>query len=230
MSPTSRTDQKARTHRMILDVARDRFEAVGYERTTIRDVAQAADVHLDISVEEEACPLGLAPTSSSTAALVMGDALAVALLEARGFSAEDFAFSHPGGALGRRLLLKVDDVMVCGTQIPRVSPDTPMKHALVEMTAKSLGMTTIVDERGKLLGVFTDGDLRRSLDIGIDINLASIGDAMTPLGKTCAPGILAAEAMRIMEDNNITTLPVVRDDLSIAGVLSLHDLIKAGLA
>jgi arabinose-5-phosphate isomerase len=166
-------------------------------------LAEESNAHLNTAVEEEACPLGLAPTSSSTAALVMGDALAIALLEARGFSAEDFAFSHPGGALGRRLLLKVDDVMVCGSQIPKVHPDTPLKHALVEMTAKSLGMTTVVDGDGK---------------------------AMTPVGKICEPGILAAEALRIMEDNDITTLPVVRADHSIAGILSLHDLIKAGLA
>jgi arabinose-5-phosphate isomerase len=187
-------------------------------------------VHLNTAVKQEACPLGLAPTSSSTAALVMGDALAIALLEARGFSAEDFAFSHPGGALGRRLLLKVENVMVSGSRIPRVSPDTLLKHALVEVTTKSLGMTTIVDDQGHLLGVFTDGDLRRSLDLDVDVNRASIAEVMTPVGKTCEPGMLAAEAMRIMEDNNITTLPVIAPDYTVAGVLSLHDLIKAGLA
>jgi len=193
-------------------------------------LARESDVHINTAVKQEACPLGLAPTSSSTAALVMGDALAIALLEARGFSAEDFAFSHPGGALGRRLLLKVEDVMVSGDRVPRVSPQTLLKHALVEITAKSLGMTTVVDDAGHLLGVFTDGDLRRSLDLDMDINRMTIGEAMTPRGKSCEPGMLAAEALRIMEDNNITTLPVVAPEHTVAGVLSLHDLIKAGLA
>lgn len=193
-------------------------------------LALAADVNLDVSVAQEACPLNLAPTSSTTATLVMGDALAIALLEARGFTAEDFAFSHPGGALGKRLLLMVDDVMRHGNQIPRVSPDTLLKDALLEISQKGLGMTTVSDASDTLLGIFTDGDLRRTLDQDCDITRTAINDVMTTQCKTARPGMLAAEAMRIMEDNAITTLAVVGEKKEIRGVLHLHDLIKAGLA
>lgn len=192
-------------------------------------LARASDTHMDISVASEACPLGLAPTSSTTAALVMGDALAVALLETRGFSAEDFAFSHPGGKLGRKLLLKVGDVMHAGKETPQVAPDTPLRNALLEMTAKGLGMTTVVDAGGQLLGVFTDGDLRRAIDQQIDINTATVGEVMTPNGLTIHPNMLAAEALGIMEANTVTAL-VVEDDQQARGVIHMHDLLKAGVA
>ncbi|MGV6806672.1 MAG: KpsF/GutQ family sugar-phosphate isomerase [bacterium] len=192
-------------------------------------LAKAAHVNLDISIEQEACPLGLAPTTSTTVTLVMGDALAVALLEARGFTAEDFAFSHPGGALGRRLLLRVEDIMHAGQEVPTVSPDTPLKAALLEMTQKGFGMTTVVDSQNHLTGVFTDGDLRRALDQGIDINSVTIADVYTPGGKSISAELLAAEALKIMEDSRITAL-VVEDQLHHpVGVLHMHDIIRAGV-
>lgn len=193
-------------------------------------LAQSADAHLDVSVREEACPLGLAPTSSTTVTLVMGDALAIALLEARGFTAEDFAFSHPGGALGRRLLLKVDDVMHTGDEIPRVERGTALSNALLEMSGKALGMTTIVAPDGKLAGLFTDGDLRRAIDRGVDIHRCLIDEVMTPHGLTIGPGMLAAEALRIMEDHKITVLVVVDGRDVPVGIVHLHDLLKAGVA
>lgn len=196
----------------------------GNEQSTL---AQAADVHLDVSVEQEACPLGLAPTSSTTAALVMGDALAVALLEARGFSADDFAFSHPGGALGKRLLLKVSDVMEA--DFPRVGPETSLSDALMEITQKGLGMTTIIDADGNLAGIFTDGDLRRALDKRKDLHATAISELMTPQCKTVDAESLAAQALKIMEDNSISALVVTRD-ATPCGVVHLHNLIKAGLA
>lgn len=192
-------------------------------------LARAAQAHLNVSVTQEACPLGLAPTSSTTAALVMGDALAIALLEARGFSAEDFAFSHPGGALGRRLLLKVEDVMHTGDAIPVVTEQTPLGSALLEVTAKKLGMTTVIDNRGVLIGIFTDGDLRRTLDQGLDIHNTLIEQVMTQHGKTIKPDQLAAEALRIMEDNKITALVVVDNNDRPIGALNMHDLLKAGV-
>jgi len=192
-------------------------------------LAQAAQAHLDVSVAQEACPLGLAPTSSTTAALVMGDALAIALLEARGFSAEDFAFSHPGGALGRRLLLKVDDIMHTGEAIPVVQQNTPLSHALLEITAKKLGITTIVDDAGILLGIFTDGDLRRTLDQGLDIHTTSIDQVMTLNCKTIDAGRLAAEALNLMQDNKILSLVVVDQSKRPVGALNMHDLLRAGV-
>lgn len=191
-------------------------------------LASACDTHLDVSVANEACPLGLAPTSSTTATLVMGDALAVALLEKRGFSAEDFAFSHPGGKLGRKLLLKVSDVMHGGSETPEVAPDTPVRNALLEMTQKGLGMTTVVDASGLLVGVFTDGDLRRAIDQRVDINSATVVEVMTPNCLTIPPNTLAAEALGIMEKNTITAL-VVEDDKQACGVVHMHDLLKAGV-
>ncbi len=193
-------------------------------------LAQSADVHLDVGVAEEACPLGLAPTSSTTTTLVMGDALAIALLEARGFTAEDFAFSHPGGALGRRLLLKIDDVMHTQREIPRVAPGTALSAALLEMSSKALGMTTIVEPDGKLAGLFTDGDLRRAIDRGVDIHQCLIDEVMTRHGLTIRPGLLAAEALRIMEDHKVTVLVVVDDSNHPVGVVHMHDLLKAGVA
>ena len=193
-------------------------------------LAKAADVNLDVSVQQEACPLNFAPTSSTTAALVMGDALAIALLERRGFTAEDFAFSHPGGALGRKLLLKVRDVMHAGSALPRVTPATPLREALLEMTRKKLGMTTIVSENGKLAGIFTDGDLRRTLDQELDIHRTPISQVMTRNCKVTHADMLAAEAMRIMEDSAITSLVAIDDEGRPEGVVHLHDLIRAGLA
>jgi len=190
-------------------------------------LGKAADAHLNTGVEKEACPLDLAPTSSTTTALVMGDALAVALLEARGFTAEDFAFSHPGGSLGRRLLLKVEDIMHAEAQIPVVTPDTPMAEALLVVTSKGLGMTTI-QQNGKLAGIFTDGDLRRAVDQGVDIHTARIGDVMTANCKTTEPGILAAEALKQMEDGSINALVVMRGD-QVAGVITMHDMLRAGV-
>ncbi|MEE4278504.1 MAG: KpsF/GutQ family sugar-phosphate isomerase [Halieaceae bacterium] len=193
-------------------------------------LALAADAHLDTGTAVEACPLGLAPTSSTTCALVMGDALAIALLEARGFTAEDFAFSHPGGALGRKLLLKVDDVMRSGDALPRVGPDIPLAKALLEVSAKGMGMTTVVDESGALLGVFTDGDLRRALDQQVDVHSTRIGAVMTQQPTTAPAGILAAEALRIMEERSISALVVIDGDGSIAGVVNLLGLLEAGIA
>ena len=194
-------------------------------------LAQASDAHLHTGVDVEACPLGLAPTSSTTTALVMGDALAIALLEARGFTAEDFAFAHPGGALGRKLLLKVDDVMRRGAAIPRVSAATSLSDALLEISAKGLGMTTVVDpDNGALQGVFTDGDLRRALDRRIDINVSTMGALMSRNPATVSSGALAAEALRIMEERHISAL-VVRDGAGdVAGVVNLLSLLEAGIA
>ncbi|PYC20445.1 D-arabinose 5-phosphate isomerase [Aquipseudomonas alcaligenes] len=192
-------------------------------------LAKAAEVNLDARVAQEACPLNLAPTSSTTVSLVLGDALAIALLEARGFTAEDFAFSHPGGALGRRLLLKVENVMHAGERLPLVKRGTPLREALLEMTRKGLGMTVIVEADGKLAGIFTDGDLRRTLDKGIDVREASIDQVMTIHGKTARAEMLAAEALKIMEDHKINALTVVDDDDRPIGALNMHDLLRAGV-
>lgn len=196
----------------------------GNARSTL---AEAADVHLYVPVEQEACPLGLAPTSSTTAALAMGDALAVALLEARGFTQEDFARSHPGGALGRRLLLKIRDLMHQGTQMPVVGPDTPVVDALLEMTRKGLGLTAVAGGDGRLEGVFTDGDLRRALDRGAGVLQSPVGGVMTRRCKTVQVDMLAAEALRIMQDNKINALLVVDGEQRLVGVLNMHDLLKA---
>ena len=190
-------------------------------------LGRAANAHLNTGVNQEACPLNLAPTSSTTCALVMGDALAVALLEARGFTAEDFAFSHPGGSLGRRLLLKVEDIMHSGDQIPVVSPSATLSEALLVVTSKGLGMTTVQDN-GKLTGIFTDGDLRRAIDHGVDIHTATMADVMTVGGKTTTPSTLAAEALKLMEDNKINALVVKNGDDTV-GVINMHDLLRAGV-
>ncbi len=192
-------------------------------------LAKAADVNLDVSVSEEACPLNLAPTASTTATLAMGDALAVALLQARGFTEEDFARSHPGGTLGRRLLLHMRDLMHTGDQIPVVSPDTPLGDGLLEMTRKGLGLTTVLDADGFIQGVFTDGDLRRALDTGLDIHNTLMRDVMTPHGKTVSPDILAAEAVHLMETHKITSLLATDEDDRLVGVLHIHDLLRAGV-
>ncbi|WP_232059111.1 KpsF/GutQ family sugar-phosphate isomerase [Kineobactrum salinum] len=194
-------------------------------------LASAADAHLDTGVSTEACPLNLAPTSSTTTALVMGDALAIALLEARGFSAEDFAFSHPGGTLGKKLLLKVEDVMRVGADVPRVHRGVALGSALLEISHKGLGMTTVVGEGDELVGIFTDGDLRRALDEeAVDLRQTPIESLMTRDPKTVRPGMLAAEALRIMEENRISALVVLDDEARIAGVIHLMGLLHAGIA
>jgi arabinose-5-phosphate isomerase len=190
-------------------------------------LARAATVHLDVSVTKEACPLGLAPTSSTTAALAMGDALAVSLLEARGFTAEDFALSHPSGTLGRRLLLRIDDIMHTGDQIPRVGEHALLKEALLEMSKKGLGMTAVVDDAQHVLGVFTDGDLRRLLDQGIDVHNTPVVDVMTRRCKVGRANMLAAEALQQMEAHKINSLLVVDDDNVLRGALNMHDLLRA---
>ena len=192
-------------------------------------LAQAANAHLDISVQEEACPLGLAPTASTTATLVMGDALAVALLEARGFTADDFALSHPGGSLGRRLLLLVSDIMHCDHEIPSVQQGVTVSHALLEMSSKGLGMTGVTQTDGQLIGIFTDGDLRRMLDQGLDIQTTLIEQVMSPNPKTVPPNVLAVDALNIMEANKITSLMVVNDQLQLLGALTMHDMLRAGV-
>ncbi len=192
-------------------------------------LAKEADVNLDISVAKEACPLGLAPTSSTTATLVMGDALAIALLEARGFNEQDFAFSHPGGSLGKRLLLKVADIMHTGDRIPAVQSGTLMPAALLEISEKGLGMTAILDADARLVGLFTDGDLRRSLDKDVDLRTAVIDELMTRNCTTARSDILAAEALAIMEDKKINGLLVVDEQNQVVGALNMHDLLRAGV-
>lgn len=192
-------------------------------------MAQAADAHLDISVSEEACPLNLAPTASTTATLAMGDALAVALLKNRGFTVEDFARSHPSGSLGKRLLLRVSDVMRSGDRIPSVSADVTVRDALLEMTDKGLGMTAIVDAEQSILGIYTDGDLRRTLDSGVDVRSTIISDVMHTDCITTGANVLAAEAVRILEENKITSLLVADDDNKLIGALNIHDLFREGL-
>ncbi len=193
-------------------------------------LAGAADAHLDVSVEKEACPLGLAPTSSTTAALVMGDALAVSLLEQRGFTADDFALSHPGGSLGRRLLLHVEDIMHGNDSIPCVSDTASLSEALLEMTQKGLGMTGIVDADGKLAGIFTDGDLRRVLDHGeVNVHQIGIAEVMTRHCKTAQPRQLAVETLSLMEQHKINSLMVVDEQQQPVGALNMHDLLRAGV-
>ncbi len=193
-------------------------------------LAKAADVHLDVSVEKEACPLGLAPTSSTTATLAMGDALAIALLEARGFTAEDFALSHPAGSLGRRLLLRIEDIMHTGESTPRVPEEASLRDALLEMTRKGLGMTTVVDARNKVVGVFTDGDLRRLLDHGeVSIGGMKVAQVMSRGCTTVRADLLAAEALRIMDEKRINALPVVDAEGMLCGAINMHDLLRAGV-
>jgi len=192
-------------------------------------LAQAATVSLDVAVAQEACPHNLAPTSSTTAALAMGDALAVAVLEARGFSAEDFARSHPGGSLGRRLLLHVEDIMRRGADLPRVRPDTLLSEGLLEMSAKGLGLTAVVDDDNRVLGVYSDGDLRRSLDRRIDVHATRMHEVMTPGGRTVGPRELAAGAAHLMETHRVTALLVVDDQRHLLGALNVHDLMRAGV-
>ncbi len=192
-------------------------------------LANAADVNLDVSVAEEACPLNLAPTASTTATLAMGDALAVVLLKMRGFTAEDFAMSHPSGSLGKRLLLHVSDVMRSGAAMPCVTPDVMLRDGLMEMTEKGLGMTAIVDADMKILGIFTDGDLRRAFDAGVDVHNTAIRTVMQEKCKTTTDDVLAAEAVHLMEENKITSLLVADDENCLVGALNIHDLFRAGI-
>ena len=192
-------------------------------------MARVADVHLDASVDKEACPLNLAPTASTTAALALGDALAVALLDARGFSADDFARTHPGGSLGRRLLIHVRDVMHTGKALPQISHDASLKTALLEMTEKGLGMTAVVDTAGKVAGVFTDGDLRRALEHALDLQQARVVDLMTHHPKTIHADELAVAAVEKMESLKINGLLVVDENNVLVGALNMHDLLKAGV-
>ncbi|MFP1760433.1 arabinose-5-phosphate isomerase KdsD [Lonsdalea quercina] len=191
-------------------------------------MGKAADHHLCIHVSQEACPLGLAPTSSTTATLVMGDAIAVALLQARGFTAEDFALSHPGGALGRKLLLRVNDIMHSGDEIPSVPRDASLRDALLEITRKNLGMTAICAPDGTIEGIFTDGDLRRIFDLNIDLNSARIVDVMTAGGIRVTSQMLAVDALNLMQSRHVTALMVAQDD-RLVGVVHMHDMLRAGV-
>ncbi|MFZ3390170.1 arabinose-5-phosphate isomerase KdsD [Buttiauxella gaviniae] len=191
-------------------------------------MGKAADVHLCVKVPQEACPLGLAPTSSTTATLVMGDALAVALLKARGFTAEDFALSHPGGALGRKLLLRVSDIMHTGDEIPHVSKDASLRDALLEITRKNMGMTVICDSLMKIEGIFTDGDLRRVFDMGVDLHSLNIADVMTVGGIRVRPTLLAVDALNLMQSRHITSV-LVADGEQLLGVVHMHDMLRAGV-
>lgn len=198
----------------------------GHPRSSL---AREADAHLDASVAKEACPLGLAPTASTTAALALGDALAIALLDARGFGPEDFARSHPGGALGRRLLVHVSDVMRTGEALPEVGESATLRDAMLEMTKKGMGMTAVVDGGKRVIGIYTDGDLRRSLDRGCDIRTTPVADVMTRNPRTIAPNRLAAEAVQHMQDFKVYSLLVVDAQDRLAGALSMHDLMRAGV-
>ncbi|MAX32643.1 MAG: D-arabinose 5-phosphate isomerase [Halomonadaceae bacterium] len=192
-------------------------------------LARHAEAHLDAGVEREACPLDLAPTASTTAALVLGDALAVALLEARGFTAEDFALSHPGGSLGRRLLLTVGDLMHQGERLPQVPLGSPLRDALIEITRQGLGFTCVIDREGLLAGVYTDGDLRRALDQHSNLHALSVDEVMTSPGKRISADVLAAEAVRIMEGSRISALAVVDAQGRPIGALHMHDLLRSGV-
>ncbi|KTG28516.1 D-arabinose 5-phosphate isomerase [Idiomarina sp. WRN-38] len=192
-------------------------------------LARLADTHVCIAVAQEACPLGLAPTASTTATLVMGDALAVALLNARGFTADDFALSHPGGSLGKRLLLRLQDIMHTGERIPLVSESAIIRDALLEMSRKGLGMTAITDAQGRLAGIFTDGDLRRILDNQVDVHTTSIADVMTRSCTTANADMLAAEALKLMQDRKINGLIITDQEGRPCGAMNMHDLLQAGV-
>lgn len=193
------------------------------------DLSKAADINLDVSIEKEACTLGLVPTTSTAVTMAMGDALAVALIELRGFTVQDFARSHPGGALGKRLLLRVDDLMRKTDAIPRINIDSLLSEALIEMSKKRMGMTTVINANGTLAGIFTDGDLRRILDKNLDIRTTSVASVMTPNCKTIALGTLAIEAIQFMEQHQVTALIVADQNNVPIGAIHMHDLLKSGL-
>jgi len=192
-------------------------------------LARFATVHLDVAVEKEACPLGLAPTSSTTVALVMGDALAVSLLETKGFTRDDFALSHPGGSLGKRLLLMVSDIMHSGAEVPSVQDTAWVSDALLVMTEKKMGMTAVVDQDNQIVGVFTDGDLRRMLEKNMQINTTKILEVMTQSCTVITADILAAEAMKVMQQKKINALLIIDKHNKLSGALNMHDLIRAGI-
>jgi arabinose-5-phosphate isomerase len=226
ISYSGETDEVVTILPVVKRIGAKLLSITGNPRSTM---ATAADVHLDVSVAVEACPLNLAPTASTTATLAMGDALAVALLKKRGFTAEDFARSHPSGSLGKRLLLRVSDVMHTGDRVPAVSAAVTLRDALLEMTDKGLGMTAIIDDERRILGIFTDGDLRRTLDDGADIRATLISDVMHANCKTVPEDMLAAEALHILEENKITGLLVTAEDDRLVGALNIHDLFREGL-
>jgi len=226
VSYSGETDEVVTILPMIKRMGAKLISMTGNSSSTL---ATAADAHLDVSVSEEACPLNLAPTASTTATLAMGDALAVALLESRGFTAEDFALSHPSGSLGKRLLLRVADVMHTGEQIPAVREEVSLSGGLLEMTEKGLGMTAIIGNDQQLLGVFTDGDLRRALDQGIDVHKTTMQSVMHRDCIVTSADILAAEAVHVMEERKITSLLVVDDNNRLVGALNVHDLLRAGI-
>jgi arabinose-5-phosphate isomerase len=192
-------------------------------------LAKLAHVNLDLSIRQEACPLGLAPTTSTTVSLVMGDALAIALLQARGFSAEDFALSHPGGTLGKRLLLRIDDIAHKDGALPLIDENATIREALIEVTEKKLGMTCVINAQGHLSGIYTDGDIRRTLTHGYDINTTCLKEVMSQNNHTIICGTLAAEALAIMQKHNITSLVVIDDSRRPQAVVHLHDLLRAGV-
>lgn len=202
---------------------------IGMSGNTESTLAKLSDIHVCVKVSKEACPLGLAPTSSTTATLVMGDAIAVALLNARGFTADDFALSHPGGSLGKKLLLRLEDIMHTGERLPIVEQKVKIKDALVEMSLKGLGMTAVVDEKQKLIGLFTDGDLRRVLDAKVDIHQDTISTVMTTNPRVAVKDMLAAEALKIMEDKKINGLIIIDDNMRPIGAMNMHDLLRSGV-
>ncbi len=226
LSNSGETDE---LNRILPLLKRIGVKIVAMTGSTGSTLATHSDVVLDVSVDEEACPLGLAPTSSTTATLVMGDALAISLLETRGFTEEDFAKSHPAGQLGKRLLLHIRDIMHSGDEIPAVPATASISDAIVEMTAKRLGMTAVLDEYGHVVGIFTDGDLRRTLDSGLDPHATRVADAMTPGGQRISPDALAVEAMQKMQAHSIQGLLVTEPGGELVGALNFQDLLKAGV-
>ena len=223
----SNSGETAELLTIVPQIKRTGAKLIALTGNTDSTLAKFADVHLDVAVEREACPLNLAPTASTTASLAMGDALAVALLDARGFREEDFARSHPGGSLGRRLLTHVRDVMRSGDQVPKTLSNASIKEALLEITAKRLGMTVVIDAQDKVLGIFTDGDLRRLLEKNVDLNGQELSKAMTPNPRTISMDVLAAEAVEMMERFRINQLVVTDNSGKLVGALNMHDLFAA---
>ena len=226
LSNSGETDEVRQILPLLIRLGTQIIAMTGKPSSTL---ASHADVHINVAVDSEACPLGLAPTSSTTAALVMGDALAVSLLETRGFTTEDFARSHPAGQLGKRLLLHIQDIMHSGDEIPLISESASLSEAIVEMTKKRLGMVAITDDKMKVQGVFTDGDLRRALTQELDPHKTVVGEVMTRNGKTIQPQALAVEAVKMLQQYKIQGLLVVDEDLHLQGVLNFNDLLQAGV-
>lgn len=209
-------------------IKRQQIPLISLTGNPASSLSKSADINIDVSIEKEACPLGLAPTTSTTTALAMGDALAIALLESRGFTADDFALAHPGGSLGRRLLLHVADIMHSGTSTPVVQLNTSLSDTLIEITEKGLGATAIVDDN-KIVGFFTDGDVRRIVSRKLDFTTTTVAEVMTQSFKTIQADCLAAEALQIMDSHKINALPVVDNDQNLLGILNMHDLLRAGV-